>query len=195
MEGTVRVLILGGARSGKSRYAEDEARATGWPVVYIATGAAGDLEMAERIRAHQERRPKAWIVVEEPLALAAVLAAHAGQERVVLVDCLSLWIANLLAQPPGATIAEPFDKLRANGHLLPSARLQAARDELLTVLPTLPGRILLVSNEVGHGICPDNALARRFVDESGTLHQGLARTCERVVFVVAGLPRVLKGAS
>lgn len=164
-------LILGGARSGKSRHAEQLARASGGAVVYIATAEALDAEMAARIAHHRAQRPGHWHLVEEPLALAAVLHAEAADGRCLLVDCLTLWLGNLLAD---------------------EARLARELDALYTTLPGLPGDILLVSNEVGWGIVPDNPLARRFRDEAGRLHQRLATLCDRVTLVAAGLPLALK---
>ncbi|AEY00864.1 adenosylcobinamide kinase/adenosylcobinamide-phosphate guanylyltransferase [Oceanimonas sp. GK1] len=170
-----RELVLGGARSGKSRLAERLVEATGWPVTYIATATQGkDEEMAERIRHHQARRPGHWTLVEEPLALAQALNTHAEPECCVLVDCLTLWLTNLLLCDD-------------------AGRLAYEKAALLETLPQLPGRIVLVSNEVGQGIVPMGALSRRFVDEAGWLHQALAERCERVSFVIAGLPQVLKG--
>jgi adenosylcobinamide kinase/adenosylcobinamide-phosphate guanylyltransferase len=171
----MHTLILGGARSGKSALAERLAFASGRAVVYVATAQARDGEMAERIAHHRARRPAEWLCVEEPLALADALHRHARADRCVLVDCLTLWLSNLLGD------AEP-------------ARFQRERAALLDTLPTLPGDILLVSNEVGQGIVPMGELSRRFVDEAGRLHQALAQTCERVFFVVAGLPLALKGS-
>jgi len=165
-------LILGGARSGKSRHAESLALQSGLQVVYIATGWAGDAEMAERIMRHREQRPKDWLTVEEPRALASALTAHAAPGRCLLVDCLTLWLSNLLAGD--------------------EAGFRRERAALLETLPGLPGTVVMVSNEVGQGIVPMNPLARRFVDEAGWLHQDLARICGRVVWVVAGLPQTLK---
>jgi adenosylcobinamide kinase/adenosylcobinamide-phosphate guanylyltransferase len=167
----MRTLILGGARSGKSRYAEQCARDSGLEVVYIATAEAGDAEMARRIAEHRARRPPSWGLIEEPLALARVLADNAAPTRCLVVDCLTLWLSNLLAE---------------------EGLLKTERAALLDVLPTLPGEIYLISNEVGQGIVPANALARRFVDEAGWLHQDLARICERVLWITAGLPQILK---
>lgn len=164
-------LILGGARSGKSRHAEQLAEQSGLAVVYIATAEALDAEMAQRIAHHRAQRPGQWQLVEEPLALAAVLRAQAAPDRCLLVDCLTLWLGNLLIDEP---------------------RLQQEIDALYATLPQLSGEILLVSNEVGWGIVPDNALARRFRDEAGRLHQQLAALCDRVTLVVAGLPLALK---
>lgn len=167
-------LILGGARSGKSALAERWALASTHPVTYIATARVGDDEMAARIAHHRARRPASWACVEAPTALAAALALHAAEGRCLLVDCLTLWLSNLL--------------IDAEGRMF-----ERERDALLAVLPTLPGDILLVGNEVGCGIVPMGELSRRFVDEAGRLHQALAQVCDRVVFVAAGLPLALKG--
>lgn len=170
----MRSLILGGARSGKSALAERLAAGSGQPVVYLATAQAHDEEMAERIAHHRAQRPAHWRLVEEPLALAAALQRHAAADRCLLVDCLTLWLSNLLG-------ADDEDALARE------------REALLAALPTLPGRLLLVSNEVGLGVVPMGALSRRFVDEAGRLHQALAAQCDNVYFVAAGLPLALKG--
>lgn len=167
-------LILGGARSGKSRLAEKLAADSGLAVTYIATSQPLDGEMSERIAQHRARRPAAWTLVEEPVALAQVLREHAGADRCLLVDCLTLWLTNLLM-------------------LDDEMRLQAERQALLESIADLPGRILLVSNETGLGVVPLGELTRRYVDEAGWLHQALAERAQRVVFTVAGLPMVLKG--
>lgn len=167
-------LILGGVRSGKSAYAEAQARASGLAVHVIATAAAGDTEMAARIAAHRARRPGHWVTHEAESALAATLAAVAAPDRCLLVDCLGLWVSNLLHAGEAAFTAE--------------------RAALLEQLPTLPGRILLVSNEVGWGLVPMNALARRFADELGWLNQAVAARCGRVALLAAGLPLILKDA-
>jgi len=167
-------LILGGARSGKSAYAqgqaEQKAAASGGQLVMIATGQAFDAEMQARIDAHRRERGPAWRTVEAPLDLAAALAALAPDDLVV-VDCLTLWLSNLM-------LAEQDVALAVNA--------------LLAVLPGMRAPLWLVSNEVGLGIVPDNALARRFRDEAGRLHQQLAVLADRVVLTVAGLPMVLK---
>ena len=170
----MRTLILGGARSGKSALAERFAIDSGREVVYIATAQAGDAEMAARIAHHRARRPQQWLCVEEPLHLADVLRDHARDDRCILVDCLTLWLSNLL----GDADVQGFER---------------ERDRLLNVLPDLPGDVLLVSNEVGLGIVPMGELTRRFVDEAGRLHQAVAALSERVLFVAAGLPLALKG--
>jgi adenosylcobinamide kinase/adenosylcobinamide-phosphate guanylyltransferase len=168
-------LILGGARSGKSRFAERLAAESGLSVTYIATSQALDGEMTERIAHHRERRPAHWALVEEPLQLARVLREQAAAERCLLVDCLTLWLTNLLM------LDDP-------------ARLAEERDALLECLDGLPGRVLLVSNETGLGVVPLGELTRRYVDEAGWLHQAVAERAQRVTFMVAGLPMTLKGA-
>jgi len=170
----MKSLILGGARSGKSALAERLADESGLAVVYIATSTAGDAEMAGRIAHHRSRRPALWDLVEEPLHLAAALRNAAAPGRCLLVDCLTLWLNNVIAD---------------------EALFQRERSALLETLPSLPGRVILVSNEVGMGIVPLGALTRRYRDEVGRLHQELAQLCDRVTFVAAGLPLVLKGKS
>ena len=170
-------LILGGARSGKSRYAERRAAEGTQDVLYIATATAEDGEMAARIARHRERRDARWQTLEEPLALAEALRRHCAPERCVLVDCLTLWLSNVL-----------FD---ATGEC-DEARFRRERAALLACLPQLPGTVLLVSNEVGMGVVPANAAARRFIDEAGWLHQDIAAQAQRVVWVAAGLAQVIK---
>lgn len=169
-------LILGGARSGKSRLAERQAADSGLAVVYIATSQPLDGEMSARVAHHRARRPDHWGLVEEPVELARVLRKHASAGTCLLVDCLTLWLTNLLM-------------------LEDDARLAAERDALLACIAELPGRVLLVSNETGLGVVPLGELTRRYVDEAGWLHQALAERCTRVTFTVAGLPMLLKGAS
>ncbi len=168
----MKELILGGARSGKSAFAQRMATASGLKVLYLATAQAGDAEMAERIAHHRAERPHDWGLVEEPLTLAAALRTHAAPNRCLLVDCLTLWLSNLLAAGDES--------------------LNVETQALLATLPILPGHLLLVSNEVGQGIVPANPLARRFRDEAGRLHQAVAHGCDRVSFVIAGLPLTLK---
>ena len=176
-------LILGGARSGKSREAERRAADSGLAVTVIATAEALDAEMAARIRRHQDDRPAGWRTVEAPVALADALRAEAAPERCIIVDCLTLWLTNLLADahtlPAGATAED-----------LPLFRRE--RDALLAALPTLPGRIIFVANEVGLGLVPETPLGRLFRDEAGRLNQQIAARCERVTFIAAGLPLSLK---
>ncbi|WAE54012.1 bifunctional adenosylcobinamide kinase/adenosylcobinamide-phosphate guanylyltransferase [Stutzerimonas frequens] len=168
-------LILGGARSGKSRLAERLAADSGLAVTYIATSQALDGEMISRIAHHRERRPAHWELVEEPLQLARVLREQAAVNHCLLVDCLTLWLTNLLMLDDAMRLAEE-------------------RDALLECLDGLPGRILLVSNETGLGVVPLGELTRRYVDEAGWLHQAVAERAQRVTFMVAGLPMTLKAA-
>lgn len=167
-------LILGGARSGKSALAEQKAQASGLSVCYIATAAlediAEDTEMLARIAHHQARRPEEWLLIEEPLHLATMLKTLAAPDRLILVDCLTLWLSNLLHHD----------------------ELLRETQSLLTTLPTLPGHVILVSNEVGMGIVPLGELSRRYVDEAGRLHQRLAAIADQVTFVAAGIPLQLK---
>ncbi len=167
-------LIVGGTRSGKSAFAARLAEASGLPVLFIATAQATDAEMAQRIQAHQASRPAHWHLLEEPIRLGAALAAHADPGRFVLVDCLTLWLTNLLLH----TDPTRFDRERA-------VLLQAIRHPV--------GPVALVSNETGLGIIPMGDLTRRFVDENGLLNQQLASYCTRVTWVVAGLPVSIKG--
>ncbi|HSV30245.1 MAG TPA: bifunctional adenosylcobinamide kinase/adenosylcobinamide-phosphate guanylyltransferase [Candidatus Omnitrophota bacterium] len=160
------ILVLGGARSGKSTYAEG--LLAGRPALYLATGQAFDGEMAERIRLHQGRRGPEWATVEEPLDIAALID---GADRPVLVDCLTLWISNLMHA---------------------GRDVDHACGELCEVLAAAAGPVVLVSNEVGLGLVPDNALARAFRDHQGRVNQRVAATCRRVAFVAAGLPLILK---
>ena len=160
-------FVLGGARSGKSAYAERIAAGG----VYLATAEAGDTEMEARIAQHKARRGAGWTTVEEPLDIATVLNEHAAPERPVLVDCLTLWLSNLMAS---------------------GQDWQAAVDDLVALLPKLKGPVVLVSNEVGLGVVPANALARAFVDAAGITHQKIAHVADRVVVMTAGIPTVVK---
>lgn len=194
-------LIFGGARSGKSAYAEhlaQRAQQQGRQIAYIATAAAGDDEMSQRIACHQQRRPADWQTVEAPLELAAALRSQAGQGRLVLVDCLTVWLSNLLFSesqdfPETGLIAAPQTFLQQRAALLQTlAELSGnginnpAREEL---------EIVLISNEVGMGIVPMGAINRWFVDEAGRLNQALAAQADNVAWVAAGLPLWLKGAA
>lgn len=169
----MKQLILGGARSGKSSLAESLAADSCKTVKYIATSnsALNDAEMDCRIERHRNSRPTEWQTIESPIALATTLQEHAADNCCLLVDCLTLWLSNCLMEDCW----------------------QREKQSLLALLPTLPGSIIFVSNEVGHGIVPLGELNRQFVDESGFLHQALAPLCDRVVFTIAGLPTVLKG--
>ena len=164
-------LVLGGARSGKSREAERLVESQPGPCLYLATAEPGDAEMAERIRQHRARRGPRWETLEEPLDLSGVLGRAARPDGAVLVDCLTLWLSNLLGaeRDPAA---------------------EGAR--LVETLDGLAGPVVLVSNEVGLGIHPANALARRFVDEAGRLHQRVAAVAQSVIFMAAGLPLQMK---
>ena len=169
-------LILGGARSGKSAYGETlverHAQATGGPRVYLATAEAGDDEMAARIAAHRARRGNRWTTVEEPIALADALSGADEPGGAVLVDCLTLWVSNLMAE--GCDVA-------------------AESASLVESLDGLDGTVVFVANEVGLGVVPDNAMAREFRDHAGRLNQDMAQRADRVVFMAAGLPLALKG--
>ncbi|MEN8273859.1 bifunctional adenosylcobinamide kinase/adenosylcobinamide-phosphate guanylyltransferase [Acinetobacter seifertii] len=167
-------LILGGARSGKSRLAEQTAISTQLPVTYVATAQALDPEMQSRIAHHQNQRPVHWALVEEPLFLGNALKKIDQPNQIILVDCLTLWLTNLL--------------------LLDDQNIQQFEcEQLLKVLPTLESEIILVSNETGLGVVPLGEISRRFVDEAGRLHQALGQIADKVVFCVAGFPMILKG--
>nr|WP_312821841.1 bifunctional adenosylcobinamide kinase/adenosylcobinamide-phosphate guanylyltransferase [Acinetobacter oleivorans] len=167
-------LILGGARSGKSRLAEQTAINTQLAVTYVATAQALDPEMQSRIEHHQNQRPAHWSLVEEPLLLAKALQKIDRPNQIILVDCLTLWLTNLL--------------------LLDDQSIQQREcEQLLKVLPTLESEIILVSNETGLGVVPLGEISRRFVDEAGRLHQALGQIADKVVFCVAGFPMILKG--
>jgi len=167
-------LVLGGARSGKSRHAEQSAlAATFGDCFYVATAQALDADMATRIAHHQQNRDRRWQLVEAPLQLATTLQRICAPGRAVVVDCLTLWITNLLLAPQAATFT-------------------TERAALVELLPTLPGSLFLVSNETSMGIVPLDPLSRRFVDETGRLHQELGRICTCVTLLVAGIPLAIK---
>jgi len=181
-------LIIGGARSGKSAHAEKqalEAETQGLRVIYVATAQAGDGEMQRRVRHHRERRPAHWPTVEEPLHLARVLQQQAAADTCILVDCLTLWLTNLLFSGQGAAQVEA-------GAALDCPLFQGEIQALVDVLPGLPGQVILVSNEVGWGIVPMERLSRAFADEQGRLNQRVAAVCQGVTLVAAGLPLKLK---
>jgi len=165
----MKELVLGGARSGKSAYAQRRAAESGLPVTMIATGTAGDEEMAARIARHRAARPDGWRTVEAPRQLALALRAEAAPGRCVVVDCLTLWLMNVIG-----------------------SGFETEREALLGALPGLPGEVLFVANEIGLGIVPLGEATRCFRDEAGRLNQDLAAACERVTFVAAGLPLTLK---
>jgi adenosylcobinamide kinase/adenosylcobinamide-phosphate guanylyltransferase len=168
----MKTLILGGARSGKSRLAEQLATDSKLPVIYVATASPDDDEMRHRIVKHRQQRPHEWRVIENKLELDRILQQHASDQHCLLVDCLTLWLSN---------------------HLSAGSDPAMISERLLNVVKELPGRIIFVSNETGLGIVPMGELSRRFVDESGCLHQALAQLCNQVILTVAGLPFVLKG--
>jgi adenosylcobinamide kinase/adenosylcobinamide-phosphate guanylyltransferase len=184
----MKTLLIGGARSGKSALAERWALESGRRVTVIATAHAGDEEMAARIAAHRAQRPAGWTTVEAPFALADALRAADAPDALLLVDCLTLWLSNLLL----AELPPDLD-LGTVRRLAPGETCHREREALLATLPTLQGELLLIGNEVGHGIVPLGALNRLFVDENGRLHQALAAHCERVRFVMAGCTLPLKG--
>ncbi|MBL4811375.1 MAG: bifunctional adenosylcobinamide kinase/adenosylcobinamide-phosphate guanylyltransferase [Rhodobacteraceae bacterium] len=164
-------LILGGAASGKSAFAENLLLRAQRPAVYIATAQAFDAEMEAKIAAHQQARGPGWRLIEAPTNLPAALASVQPNEA-VLIDCATLWLSNLL---------------------LADADTNSATTALITALTTCPAPIVIVSNETGQGVVPDNALARRFRNAQGQLNQTLAAQAELAVLVIAGLPMVLKG--
>lgn len=166
------IFVLGGARSGKSRFAEQRTRAfAAKENVYVATAECRDAEMEHRIALHRSRRGAEWQTVEAPYRLAQTLSAEALGDRAILVDCLTLWLTN---------------------HLLADADLEAEGDRLASVLATAGCPVVLVSNEVGLSIVPENALARRFRDEAGQLNQKIATIADEAWFIAAGLPLRLK---
>ncbi|BBD99173.1 bifunctional adenosylcobinamide kinase/adenosylcobinamide-phosphate guanylyltransferase [Sphingobium amiense] len=167
-----RLLVLGGARSGKSRYAQAQCEAVGRRLVYIATAEAGDDEMAERIARHRSERGPCWQAMEAPIALGDAIVDAARHADAVLVDCLTLWLSNIMLGNHDLTIA---------------------KSALIRAIGNISVPLVLIANEVGLGIVPDNALARRFRDEAGRLHQDIAAVVEEVVLVAAGLPLRLKG--
>lgn len=166
-------LVLGGARSGKSAYAEGLVEATGGGI-YVATAEARDHEMAERVRHHRARRGPRWTTVEEPLDLVHALDANFVPGRAVLVDCLTLWLSNIMAA---------------------ELDVEAESEKLSAALDRAAGPVVLVANEVGLGVVPPTPLGRAFRDEAGRLNQEVARIAQRVVFVVAGLPMTIKDST
>ena len=181
----MRTFIIGGARSGKSAYAERLAVASRKRIIYIATAHAGDDEMKNRIAHHRERRDVDWTTVEESMELGRAIEKYTGPDTLILVDCLTVWLSNLL-----------FSKARTYpevGTIKPPAAVQRQRALLLTALENAKGDVILVSNEIGQGVIPQGAISRWFVDESGRLNQDVAAVCDRAVLIVAGLPLALKG--
>ena len=176
----MKQLILGGIRSGKSRYAEKAAKATGKPVTYIATAQNNDPEMQRRIATHQLRRPSDWQLIEEPITLSNALNQSASKEACILVDCLALWLNNLYYFQPEKS---EIDTAAIIGQLC---------NEVVESISEFPGDIVLVTNEIGLGIIPDNKLAREYGDRLGELNQAVASICDRVVFCIAGIPKIIK---
>lgn len=165
-------LVLGGARSGKSRFAEHIIADSGLARHYVATGRAFDDEMVERIARHKEDRGAGWTTHEEPLDLVATLARIDAPQNAVLVDCLTLWLTNLM---------------------MAERDIAAESSRLVAALPDLKARVVFVSNEVGLGIVPENRMARQFRDHAGRLHQMVAASASDVYFIAAGLPLKMKG--
>lgn len=164
-------LVLGGARSGKSAFAEQLVSLSGLACVYLATATAGDDEMRARIDHHRARRGAAWQTVEEPLALVEVLQRESRRDRMILVDCLTLWLSNLMHAGRDA---------------------EAEGRSLAAWLPQAPGPIVFVSNEIGLGLVPETPLGRAFRDAQGRLNQIIAAAAPNVAFVAAGIPLWLK---
>ena len=173
-------LILGGARSGKSAHAQSLAEQSGLAVTYIATAQVYDDEFAARVALHRQSRPTHWKTVETPHHLAAILRREAAPDRCLIVDCLTLWLAQCICPDCVPTEGVDWEKERA---------------DFLAALPALPGRIVLVSNEVGMGIVPLGEINRRFQDEQGRLNQTVVTRAQNVVFMAAGLPLALKNES
>lgn len=168
---TSSLFVLGGARSGKSRYAQARAEAMGLRPIFIATAQAFDGEMTDRIAQHRAERGANWQTIEAPIDLADAITAHAAPDAILLVDCLTLWTSNLM---------------------LAEHDIAAATTQVIEAIQGGRGPIILVSNEVGLGIVPDNALARRFRDAAGTVNQQIAAMVDEVQFLVAGLPLAVK---
>lgn len=187
-----RTLIFGGARSGKSAYAEQLAVASGKPVIYLATAQAGDAEMQARIAHHQLRRPATWRTVECTTNLAQTLSALSQPDNLVLVDCLTLWLSNcLFFEDTQNTQNTDYPEV---GNITPPEQFSIQRAAFLQALDKVAGDVIMVSNEVGMGIIPQGAISRWFVDEAGRLNQAVAARCEQVSWVAAGLPLHLKQA-
>ena len=175
----MKTLVLGGVKSGKSRYAEQQVQAwlegcgdTRREVIYVATAESRGDEFSDRIEYHRARRPADWLTIEEPIAIAEVIRQYADSNQCLLVECLTLWMSNLLG-------------------LDESGRSRQV-EQFLEALSVSRAEVILVGNETGLGIMPANQLAREFGDASGVLHQRLAAVCNRVVVIVAGLPLELK---
>lgn len=170
-------LVLGGTRSGKSRYAEQCASASKKSVIYVATATADDEEMCQRIERHRNCRPAHWHTVEEPVCLADTIHRYLDESHFILVECLTLWLSNILFDNQGQLQESVFKK---------------QSEALIKILATVSGDIVFVSNEVGLGVVAMDKNTRRFVDEAGFLHQQIAKLSDRVVFLTAGIPHILK---
>jgi len=168
-------LVLGGVRSGKSAFAQQQVAQSGDPVCYIATSQIRDEEMAARVLAHQQNRPNDWRLIEEPIALASSLASLSKSGQAVIVECITLWLTNLLC-------------------LEDEGRFEHETTAFLGAVAAFQGELVIVSSEVGLGIMPMNAMARRFADEAGVLNQKLAKLTDQVTLVAAGLAMPLKSS-
>jgi adenosylcobinamide kinase / adenosylcobinamide-phosphate guanylyltransferase len=171
----MKELILGGARSGKSHYAEVCAKDSGLDVIYVATAQALDDEMKLRIKHHQDQRPSHWALIEEPIDLVSTLKENANNKTCILVDCLTLWLSNQLCSEE--------HKVKIHDNI----------QGLVDTVDKLEGKIIFVSNEVSMGVIPMGEINRQFVDEAGRLHQRLASVCDKVTLMVAGIPSHIKG--
>lgn len=171
----MKTLILGGVKSGKSRLAETLATSTNRPVVLIATATAEDDEMKTRIKHHRQSRPPHWQIIEEPVSLATVLTQPIEDKKCIIIDCLTLWMTNLLLADDNSL-------------------LEKEKQALINSLSTSTGNLIMVSNETNMGIIPMGNLTRRFCDETGILHQQIAEQCDNVFLTIAGLPMTLKGS-
>jgi adenosylcobinamide kinase/adenosylcobinamide-phosphate guanylyltransferase len=167
-------LIIGGMKSGKSMLAEQQAIHSNLPVTYVATASAHDNEMQQRIQRHQQCRPVHWQTVEESIHLASLIKNHDRKNQCIVIDCLTLWLTNLLM-------------------LENDALLNKEIEEFVQLISSVKGQLIMVSNESNMGIIPLGELTRRYCDEVGILHQRLAQQCDNVIFTIAGLPHVLKG--
>lgn len=167
-------FVIGGIKSGKSRFAEKRALSSGLNVIYIATATAQDDEMKARILNHQQQRNSDWGLIEEPIKLGDIIEQHAATNHCLLIECLTLWLTNLLCLNNESIFREQ-------------------RQSFLNALTKAPGKVITVSNETSMGIVPSGELTRRFCDEAGLLHQQLAQQCDNVYLITAGLTQTLKG--
>jgi len=182
MTGSNHILVTGGASSGKSRFAEELAAGLLEPVIYLATGTASDAEMAERIARHQKRRPKGWITIEEPLAVAAVFESTVAGHT-ILLDCLTFFVSNVY-----------FAKSRTWQGVELEQAVAGELTALANAVGSCPAHVVIVTNEIGSGLVPETELGRKFRDWAGIANQMLADVCEEVYWVVSGIPVLIKGA-